>query len=271
MTYQNNKIEFIKIQGASFIMGSTDTEIERCVQFWKNRLVDTKFTEEKFRSWIHKEHPAFTINISPFQLSKYPITNGIYRIFCLKTRYLLAPSLVQGFPDDHPVWGVTPEDIKNFTDFLFKTTGLKFRMPSEAEWEYAARGSARLEYPYGNDFNPQFANTIESGIGTTTPVDSYENHPSPFGVVDMAGNTEEWVADYYKPYPGGCLIYDHLLENLGPQYRILRGGSFARGGDLSRGARRHGPFPSPLYQNTSFRLVFSEDKFEQNSCLSISI
>lgn len=271
MNHQTNKLEFIKIPGSSFLMGSTDVEIERCVQFWKNKLVDSKFTEEKFRSWIQKEYPVFTIDISHFQLSKYPITNGIYRIFCLKAAYPLAPSLVQEFPEDHPVWGVTPEDIKNFTDFLFKTTGLKFRMPSEAEWEYAARGTARLEYPYGNDFNPQFANTIESGIGTTTPVDRYENHPSPFGVVDMAGNTEEWVADYYKPYPGGCLISDHLLKNLGPQYRILRGGSFARGGDLSRGARRHGPFPSPLYQYTSFRLVFPDDKLEQNTGLSIFI
>ncbi|NJO99086.1 MAG: SUMF1/EgtB/PvdO family nonheme iron enzyme [Pleurocapsa sp. CRU_1_2] len=123
MNYQTNKLEFIKIPGSSFLMGSTDVEIERTVQFWKNKLVDSKFTEEKFRSWIQKEYPVFTIDISPFQLSKYPITNGIYRIFCLKAAYPLSPSLVQEFPEDHPVWGVTPEDIKNFTDFYSKLQG----------------------------------------------------------------------------------------------------------------------------------------------------
>ena len=164
--------------------------------------------------------------------------------------------MIKGFPDDHPVWGVTIEDVKLFINYLSNETGIPVRLPSEAEWEYAARGPSRLEYPYGNVFSPSSANTIESGIRTTTPVYRYECSPSPFGLVDMAGNVEEWVSDCYSPYPGGFLVKDNLVEALGNSYHVLRGGFFLGGGDLSRCARRHGPFPSEEYQYTGFRLAY---------------
>jgi formylglycine-generating enzyme required for sulfatase activity len=69
----------------------------------------------------------------------------------------------------------------------------------------------------------------------------------------MAGNVEEFVADDYRPYPGGPFVDDHLVETQG-KYRVARGGSFARYGDLARTRRRHGPFPGPLYP-IGFRLA----------------
>jgi formylglycine-generating enzyme required for sulfatase activity len=71
----------------------------------------------------------------------------------------------------------------------------------------------------------------------------------------MAGNVEEYVADEYRPYPGGPFVEDHLVESHGT-YRVSRGGSFARFGDLARTRRRHGAFPSPLYP-VGFRLATS--------------
>jgi formylglycine-generating enzyme required for sulfatase activity len=73
--------------------------------------------------------------------------------------------------------------------------------------------------------------------------------------LDLAGNIEEWVSTGYYVYPGGRLIEDDLFNRLGDGYAILRGGNFLCGGDLSRAARRHGPFPDPLFRYTGFRLV----------------
>ena len=90
---------------------------------------------------------------------------------------------------------------------------------------------------------------------TTTPVGAFPAGGSPFGVLDQAGNVEEYVADAYRPYPGGPFVEDHLVETHGA-YRVCRGGSFARFGDLARTRRRHGAFPSPLYP-AGFRLATS--------------
>jgi formylglycine-generating enzyme required for sulfatase activity len=251
-------LELIKIPASSFVMGSTFEEIDKCVDFWKEKLIKDEFSEEQFRSWIEKEYPAHPVFVKSFKISKYPVTNGCYREFCEATKHPFAISLIKGFPDSHPVWGVTIEDVNSFVSYLANKTGVPFRLPLETEWEYAARGPSRLEYPYGNVFNPSSANTIETGIHTTTPVYKYEDSPSPFGLVDMAGNVEEWVFDCYKPYPEGFLVEDNLIEALGNHYHVLRGGFFLGGGDLSRCARRHGPFPSEEYQYIGFRLACSD-------------
>ena len=158
-------------------------------------------------------------------------------------------------PDDHPVWGVSPRLASLFCAWLSSTGTTRFRLPTEAEWEYAARGPSGLAYPFGNRFDPTRCNTAESGIGRTTPVDRYADRASEWGIVDMAGNVEEWTSDVYRPYPGGTFVPDHLsAANRGP-YPVLRGGSFARGGDLARCARRHGPHPGPEYRYRGFRVA----------------
>lgn len=91
---------------------------------------------------------------------------------------------------------------------------------------------------------------------TTTPVGAFPAGRSPYGVHDMGGNVEEFTADEYAPYPDGPYVADHLVQSMG-SYRIARGGSFARFGDLTRTRRRHGAFPGPLYP-VGFRLATGE-------------
>ncbi|HMQ11119.1 MAG TPA: SUMF1/EgtB/PvdO family nonheme iron enzyme [Oligoflexia bacterium] len=268
--FNKYNLEFQKIPRRAYSIGSTLSEVNQCVQEWKKHLVDKSYTEKQFRIWIKKELPVHIVFASEYFIGKYPITNAQYQIFLNKSGYETIPESIQSNEgDDNPVWGVSIDDAKSCAHWYAKYLGLPLRLPSEYEWEIAARGIERLQYPYGETFSSKKGNTYETGIGHTTPVTLYEQYASPFGVVDMAGNVEEWVDTQYSPYPGGPNLSDDLSGTLGDNYFVLRGGSFARGGDLSRGARRHGPFPKPEFRYTGFRLAFGslDKKFQLEETL----
>lgn len=247
----------VMIPGGHCMMGSRREEIEACIAFWSDKLVDSRYTEAAFRQWIEKEYPAHPVTIPGFAIAKYPTMNGQYARFCRENDCRRPESIERELPADHPVWGVPFEEAQQYVRWLGSLVKKAIRLPTEAEWEFAARGSERWQYPYGNTFNPALANTMESGVGCTTPVTTYAHVPTPFGLCDMGGNVEEWVDSEYAPYPGGPVIRDDLATWGGEQYHVLRGGSFARGGDLSRCARRHGRHPAPEFRYTGFRVACS--------------
>jgi len=183
------------------------------------------------------------------------VTNGQYRDFVLATGHPSCGSLLARSPDDHPAWGMGAEDIRAFVAWASDESGAALRLPTEEEWEYAARGPSRREYPFGDTFDARLCNTKEGGVGTTTSVRKYAAYPSELGICDMAGNVEEWTSSFYEPYPGGSRVSDHLTDAHGPRYPILRGGCFELGGDLARCARRHGPLP--IFRYSGFRLAAS--------------
>lgn len=249
-------MEFLRIPSGSYRIGSDRDDITRAVGFWRSRLLED-FTWDQFESWLKKEWPAFQCRVETFEMSRTLVTNEQYRSFIEATgRTPVESQTVSWATDRHPAWGMTLEEARAFCDWLSDfDADFFYRLPREVEWEVAARGPQSLEFPYGNDFDKDKANTIESGIDQTTPVDAYAHAPGPFGHLDLAGNVEEWVNDPYWVYPGGELVKDDLFEVFGMDYFILRGGSFRRGGDLSRGARRHGAYPKPDYRFTGFRVV----------------
>ncbi len=208
--------------------------------------------------WILKECPRYTLDVAPFAMMRFPLTNAEYREFLLDTGYAELPTswtfgVYPELAGNQPVWSVSPAAAEAYAAWLSRRTGRRFRLPSEAEWEYCASGGDGREYPWGGCFRGDAANTVEAGPLTTTPVGIYPAGRSPFGADDMGGNVEEYTADDYAPYPGGRLVEDELLLRHG-SYRVARGGSFTRYGDLTRCSRRHGRYEKAIYA-MGFRLA----------------
>lgn len=233
----------IEIPGGRAPIGTPEQDVDRIVAQWRHVGVEA--------SWIAKECPAHVKEIASFRLAPYLVTNRQWLLFLRANPGMHRPSTwyLGAYPWDrsnHPVCGITAHQADAYVTWLTATTGCRYQLPTEAQWEYAARGIEGREYPWGSRFRPDVANTRELGVHTTTPVGIFPGGRSPFGLWDMGGNVEEFVLTDYQPYPGGEFIADHLVDSLG-SYRITRGGSFTRYGDLTRAARRHGAFPSPLY------------------------
>lgn len=208
--------------------------------------------------WILKECPAYDIDLAPFRIARYPVTNLEYRCFLDATGWPALPTSWRfgSYPHsqaNHPVWGVNEAAAAAYVQWLAALTGRVFRLPSEAEWEFAASGGSRKTFPWGDSFDPHLANTVEAGPLSTTPVGAYAGGRSSFGLDDMAGNVEELVEDVYAPYPGGAHVADDLWEKRGA-YRVTRGGGFTRYGDLARCQRRHGWYDREIYA-IGFRLA----------------
>ena len=213
---------------------------------------------KRLRDWLLKEFPAHRRRMKAFSIMRYPVTNAEFSSFCGTDGSTPPESIRLQFPAHHPVWGVSFDQAQRYSQWRGAREGLPLRLPSECEWERAAGGPAGRRYPFGDSFDVGCCNTVEAGHGRTTPVDAYDHAASDWGVVDMAGNVEEWTTGRYAPYPGGVVIDDDLLRLLGPGYRVLRGGSFLLGGDLARTRRRHGRHPGDLFRVSGFRLAMSE-------------
>lgn len=210
------------------------------------------------REWLQKECPAHAVTLAPFALARYPVTNLDYSRFLAATGSAHRPTgwSRTGWPRalaNHPVWGIPAEAADAYAAWLAQRTGRPFRLPGEAEWEFAAAGTARREYPWGEAFDAACANTAEAGCGGTTPVGIFPAGATPEGLFDLAGNVEEYTADRMRPYPGGRIVHDLHRRTLG-EHRVTRGGSFLARGDLARCRRRHGALPGAA---VGFRLALS--------------
>ncbi len=156
------------------------------------------------------DNPRRTVTLPDYYLYKNLVTVGQYEKFCKETKREMpsAPDFNSGWSKkDHPIVYVSWEDADTYCDWA----GVK--LPTETQWEKAARGTAGWKYPWGNDWDgSRCANSVEpNDLNGTMPVDSYPSGASPYGVLDVAGNVWQWCADWY----------DDKQDT-----RVLRGGSW---------------------------------------------
>lgn len=163
------------------------------------------------------ENPAHAVWLPSIYLARYPVTVADYR------RYVEASGESRPAPAgaaDWPAWGLNWEQARRFARWRGG------RLPSEAEWEKAARGRTGKRYPWGERFEVGRANTREGGHGELVAVDRYEGRgDSDFGIVDMVGNAWEWTASRYAPYGARIKGADHRPLDQTTD-RVLRGGAY---------------------------------------------
>jgi formylglycine-generating enzyme required for sulfatase activity len=221
-------MKFLPVSAGRFTMGSSREEIFHAISEFPH-------LEER---WFEKEYPQHTQDVSDFYIAQTLITNAQWSIFSDESGIKNSSQGFGPLRPDHPVWGISFEELEQFCRWLSALSGQNIAIPTEEQWEKAARGLDSREYPWGHTFDSARCNTKEGKYGGTTPVGQFRAGKSPYGVFDMAGNVEEWTCTRYQPYPGGRPIHDRF-GGLGDYY-VIRGGSFDHEGDLARCARRHG-------------------------------
>jgi iron(II)-dependent oxidoreductase len=200
------------------------------------------------------ESPAREVYLDAYYIDRYPVTNAEYAKFVQETGHPPPEHWArQGgtyLPgrDNHPVAYVCWFDARDYATWARK------RLPAEAEWEKAARGTDGRVYPWGARFNSQYCNTDESEYWDTTPVDAFSpDGDSPYGVADMAGNVWEWVADWYdRDYYGNAPDRNPHGPEMG-KTKVLRGGSWDFSANEARCAVRNHEYPGPRHGLIGFR------------------
>jgi formylglycine-generating enzyme required for sulfatase activity len=244
------KPKMITSSGGTATLGLPYERVKAVAACWRHVGVEEE--------WISKECPQYEVDVKSFAIGRFPVTNLEYRLFLEDTGSVWLPSswLLGTYPacfSNHPVWTVPPEAASAYALWLARRTNRCFRLPSEAEWEFTASNGDGREYPWGDTFDTSRANTVEAGPLSTTPVGMYRAGQTPTGLDDLAGNVEEYTSENYRPYAGGSWVEDDIQRAEG-SYRIARGGSFSRYGDLARCRRRHGWYRGPIYA-MGFRLA----------------
>ncbi len=252
----SNKIKapvMIEIPAGKFLMGTSEDDI--------------KMLQLKESDWAYEwsdndlfaaEQPQHTVSLPAFEIAQYPVTNADYHTFIWDVGHRL-PKNWAGFTyqedtQNHPVVGVSKLDAEAYIKWLNSKTKLTFKLPTEAEWERAARGEDARIFPWGNTFDPWRCNTAESMRKGTSPVGEYSpGGDSLCGAADMIGNVWEWTQSLFLPYP---YIPNSTRENILPSGRYtVRGGAWYYTRKLARCTAREGILANHLSPSIGFRLA----------------
>ena len=226
-----NTAEMVFIPAGAFVRGSSDEQIAA----WKNQCGGACRQDE-----FTDEAPQRLISLDAYYIDRTEVTVSQFKAFVEATSYR-ATSEQKGDPVEytwrsfdspdrqtHPVRWMSWDDANSYCQWAGK------RLPTEAEWEKAARGDAGLVWPWGNTWNEELV-----PHGDTVAADSLGSSASPYGVLGMAGNVWEWVNDYYDPYYYGAAPDSNPPGPVQSPDRVLRGGSFNNAWWALRAPHRH--------------------------------
>ena len=262
------EFEMVLIPAGEFIMGSRNRPDEGLAGTPVDDMAD------------EYEKPQHVVYLDDYLIAKYEVTNTQYAQFLNEVKritndeghllidldlahlemvnegeYRPKPNYAT-----HPVRGVSWYGAFDYIEWSSEATGKPYRLPTEAEWEKAARGADARLFPWGNDFHAeiggttQHTNTAEAGIDDTTPIGSFPTGASIYGIMDMSGNVDEWCQNWFS-----CNYSLEPKENpKGPDTgvdRILRGGSWRNVDMAARCATRSHTLPHRMFPNVGFRMA----------------
>jgi formylglycine-generating enzyme required for sulfatase activity len=236
-------LELVAISGGTFLMGSNENDSAK---------------------------PPHQVTVGAFYMGKYEVTQTQWRAMASLPKVARDlnsdPSRFKG--DNLPVEQVSWEDAVEFCARLARATGRSYRLPTEAEWEYACRAGMTTPFAFGQTVTPQLVNYngddpyAQASKGTyretTTPV-GFMGVANAFGLYDMHGNVWEWCLDYWHEHYNGAPANGRAWETAGDtRYRVLRGGSWSNAAYYCRSAYRHGDTPDTRNNSNNsigFRVV----------------
>ncbi len=248
---KDDLLGFVEILSGKFLMGSDPEQDKR---------------------FFDRERPQHEPDLDAYYIARYPVTVGQWRVFVKDDKYESNNERSLEGIETHPVryvswhdaiaycrwldeklrtWENTPDSL---ADQLKR--GWRVTLPSEAQWEKAARGEDGRIYPWGDEFDKEKTNMVETGIDTTSPVGSFPGGASPYGLLDMSGNVREWCSSLYGKYPYDAKDGREDMTSEGS--RVLRGGSFFNDPQFVRCAfRDFGLYPGFRDFDFGFRVIVS--------------
>ena len=247
-------VDLVRIPAGEFLMGSVATR-------------DGHAQDDEF--------PPHRVYLPEFHIGRFPITNLQYAAFVEATASPTPESWPEGsMPpgrEEHPVVTVLWKEARAFCAWLGEATGKAIRLPTEAEWEKAARGTDGRIYPWGDAPPDHSLCNFDRQVGDTTPVGRYSPQgDSPYGCADVAGNVWEWCSTKYRPYAYQVgdgreeLQPDGGLEGLRAyDRRVVRGGSYIYDERDIRCATRFRSNPDHRDRHVGFRVVMVADPMER--------
>lgn len=235
--------DMLEVPKGEFSMGSNDIDKEaKALQYGASK------------PWYENERPMRSVKVDRFYIDRTEVIHADYKQFLDATKRKAPLQWLGGvYPvqlSDHPVTFVTWSDADEYCKWKGK------RLPTEAQWEKAARGTDGREFPWGNEFDTKKVNALGE-FSSTTPAGMFPDGKSPYGALDMAGNVQEWTADWYKPYSDNTF----KDEDYGEKHKVVRGGGWGGMGHYTlqvylRTSFRNSAPPNGVYNDVGFRCVW---------------
>ena len=265
-TRDADEMVMVYVPAGNFEMGSTDAQVDDAIALCK------EYAEECDLAWFEWQQPVHTVALDAFWIDRTEVTNTQFRV-CVEAGECEAPTTctfgqsTYGDPGktEHPAVCVDWAGAKTYCEWAGA------RLPSEAEWEYAARGPDGLMFPWGDEFDGTLVNycdvncpdieiadqAVDDGYELTSPAGSYPAGASWCGALDLAGNVWEWLSDWFGDYSS-----ERQENPTGPatgQDRAVRGGGWRFRQDDLRGATRGLSAPDDAYPGVGFRCAKGAD------------
>jgi formylglycine-generating enzyme required for sulfatase activity len=226
--------EMIEVKGGSFVMGDESGDKD--------------------------EKPAHEVQVNTFRIAKTETTVRQWRTFCTATKRAMPEAPWFGLKDDHPIVNISWDDAIAYCRWLSTKDNKHYRLPTEAEWEFAARGGSKSKgYAYSGAKRPDSIAWFSSRSSGTMPV--AQKLPNELGLYDMTGNVWEWCSDWYDAGYYTLKVKDNPpgpSRVLGSKFYTLRGGAWDIGARNSRNTYRNPLSPTSRNHNKGFRVACSD-------------